>query len=97
MVVWEVEEEMSKGPYLKFDEVLTRDPKRITKVWSVISVEGGSPLGHVSWFAAWWRYCFWPNDKTLYDAACLSEIAEFCSARTAEAKENQVERRAHND
>ena len=39
-------------------------------------------LGIVKWYAPWRRYCFFPADGSLFDAACIREIAEFCAAET---------------
>jgi hypothetical protein len=35
---------------------------------------GENNLGEVKWYAPWRRYCFFPNQCTLYDASCLQEI-----------------------
>jgi hypothetical protein len=85
---------MKDGPFVKFEEIFDRNPKRITKTWDVRPIAGGMPLGHVAWWAHWRRYCFFPDSDKLLDANCLWDIADFCARMTKEQKEDQVRRRA---
>ncbi len=34
-------------------------------------------LGQIKWFSQWRRYCFFPNDKSIWDASCLLEVKVF--------------------
>ena len=44
-------------------------------------------LGIVRWYTYWRRYCFFPSEGTIFDAACLREIATFCDEQTRGQKE----------
>lgn len=68
--------------YLRFEPLET---KTKTFVWLVTSRD--VPLGVVRWFCSWRRYCFYPEDSTIYDATCLREIADFCSDKTIQHKQ----------
>lgn len=59
--------------------------KQVTRRWSVYSTFGGV-LGEVRWYSAWRRYVFYPEADTLYDAACMLVLAEFCNAKTVERR-----------
>jgi len=51
-----------------------------TKIFEVKS--GGLILGKISFFGRWRKYCFYPDNDTLFDHLCLTEIAEFCKKET---------------
>ena len=63
-------------------------PKRKTEIWTVVDA-AESRLGAVSWWAPWRRYTFHPDGNTLYDAACLTRIAEFCAEQTQQRKKDR--------
>lgn len=54
-----------------------------TKMWEVVSKEGGDRLGLVKWYPGWRRYCFFPAPNTIFEQDCLRDIAQFCENRTA--------------
>jgi len=78
---------------LLFEE-LARRPGKVTRVWSVLSVQDtNEPLGEIRWHAPWRRYCFFPEGLTLYDHECLREIADFVGEKTLGRKaERKLER-----
>ena len=67
-----------------------RDPKKKTLTWTVVpnkDNEDGSEasyveLGEVRWYASWRRYCFFPNEGTVFEQDCLRMIAAFCQRET---------------
>jgi hypothetical protein len=65
-----------KKSYVNFVDLPT---KGVTRAWFVFPIMGARPIGRVKWHAPWRRYCFFPEADTLYDAACLDEIAGFCN------------------
>lgn len=70
-------------PYVRFAE--TEFPKNFkTKIWDVTTIDRAGLLGQVKWFAQWRKYTFFPNNSTLFDFDCLTEIAEFVAKETAE-------------
>ncbi len=65
--------------------------RRKTSRWLIRSVHGaGFCLGHVSWYSPWRRYGFYPSTLTVYDPACLRDIADFCEGRTKDHKEGRL-------
>lgn len=60
--------------YLEFRE--TPSPSGATKIIDVIAKQSGIQLGVIKWHAPWRKYCYFPNDATLYDANCMSDIVE---------------------
>jgi hypothetical protein len=73
--------------YLEFTEGRPSDSGK-TKQWQVDHVDGDNNLGYISWYAPWRRYCFYPNDDRLFDAACLMGIGLFITQRMAEYKKS---------
>ena len=74
--------------YLSFSERSQVGKK--TRLWWVES--GNACLGRIKWFSHWRKYCFYPDDLTLYDPSCLREIADFCDTQTKIHKEKGKER-----
>ncbi len=58
----------------------------ITKIWDVVS---GGYIGKVSWYGPWRKYCFYPNDNSLYDQTCLREVADFLETETRRHKDGR--------
>ena len=59
-----------------------QDPGRKTEKWKALSVQGSCELGIVSFHPAWRKYVFWPEKNTIFDPACLRELADFVEKRT---------------
>ena len=57
-----------------------------TKVYNVNPKNSIDLIVKVYWYAAWRRYCFWPEPMTLFDAKCLVNISDFISQLMAERK-----------
>lgn len=70
---------------------LDRAPGRVTDMWQIRSM-GGSVLGVIEWWSPWRRYVFEPSENTLYDVACLREIARFIEDAMASRKRDRAER-----
>lgn len=49
-----------------------------TKVWNVVAKESKHWLGQIRWFGRWRKYAFFPNNDTVFESTCLTEIAGFC-------------------
>ena len=68
-------------PYMDF--ILGKQIKgKKTDVWKVVSVQGSCELGIVAWHPHWRRYVFWPSQGTIFDAACLKDLAYFLEKQT---------------
>lgn len=59
-----------------------RKQDRKTDLWRVWSLQGGTYLGEVSWWAHWRKYTFRPIADSVFDGDCLREIATFCELET---------------
>lgn len=82
--------------YLKFN-LRPSDPTRKTNVWYITNVKSNAPLGLISWFAHWRKYCFFPNGSAVYDNSCLRAITQFLDAANAEHKgERSLEKVSEN-
>ncbi len=73
--------------FLNFEHVGNSESGK-TKVFSVQNKAGGV-LGNIKYYAPWRRYCFIPEDGTLYDAACLSDIQNFITDLMKQRKKEQ--------
>jgi hypothetical protein len=72
-----------KKPMLKFAQE-PEAPGKVTKDWYVGTDD--SALGWIKWYSPWRRYVFYPRADTLFDSACLIEIAAFCCEQTKQRK-----------
>jgi len=52
-----------------------------TERWDVRSVKHGNRLGIIKWHGAWFRYAFFPESDTLFDAECLKILRAFIAIR----------------
>jgi hypothetical protein len=69
------------NPYLDY-EFVGRTESGKTCLWNVKARGNHIPLGQVRWYGAWRKYVFYPAINTLFDYACLQDIAEFCRINT---------------
>ncbi len=60
----------------------------LTQRWAVETLDGGT-LGRICWFGRWRQYCFFPDEKTVYERQCLRDIASFCESKTREYMRNR--------
>lgn len=61
--------------FIKFTE--TAPPSDKTKRWMISNQSGSVLLGVVKWYAPWRRYCYFPLQDIVLDAACLGDIVTF--------------------
>ena len=66
---------ITEGKYISFSKAKVQNPS--TWIYTVQSNDG-YPLGTIKWYAQWRQYGFYPNEGTVYEKICLTEIAEFC-------------------
>jgi hypothetical protein len=62
-----------------------RPATRLTDTWTVQATNGVG-LGKIVWYGAWRKYCFFPLGETVFDKACLRDIANFCEQQTETRK-----------
>mgnify|MGYP001583585982 FL=1 len=60
--------------------------RRKTRRWGVYRHDDVTLLGTIRWWARWRRYAFFPSMETLFDAACLQEVAAFLAGQMAARK-----------
>lgn len=65
-------------------------PSGKTKRWR-IETKFGDTLGYVEWFARWRKYCFAPEENTVYEQDCLRDLATFCEQRTADHRTKNIQ------
>lgn len=73
---------MSK--YIKFELF---EKKKKTRVYSVKQHDTLFILGFIKWFAAWRKYCFYPEDGIIFDTSCLQAIIDFIKKLMDERRE----------
>lgn len=84
---------MSKT-FVNFIQTARISDKAVTHSWLVFPKRAATPIGTVKWHAPWRRYCYFPEANSLYDGACLQEIAFFCADKTIKRKEERRRERA---
>lgn len=58
-----------------------------TKICTVFPIsEPIMSLGTIKWYAPWRQYCFFPNEKSLYNQECLRDISYFTQGLNLEHK-----------
>lgn len=78
------------GEHLSFRNLGKANPKATTFVYRVASRYNNSVLGYVKWYAQWRQYTFFPEQFTILDKKCLTELAEYCNMKTNEHKNRNV-------
>jgi hypothetical protein len=73
------------GQFIEFTEH-PQDPRKETRLWSVMSTQGDRHLGLVVWHSPWRRYVFQPLAHTVFDKGCLDRIGKFLEEQTLEQK-----------
>lgn len=86
-----------KKTWIDFTE--TPLSKGATKTFNIVAKENGAILGHIKWYSAWRKYCFWsiPGSVTVFETDCLTAIISFLNglnvahkAELQQRKQNQL-------
>ena len=56
-----------------------------TDIYNVLNTKD-EYLGQIKWNGAWRKYCFYPNENTLWDIKCLSDVCNFINKITNDGK-----------
>lgn len=59
---------------------------RKTDIYQVVTKDGLSLLGQISWYAAWRKYTFQPNSNCVFETQCLTDIVIFLNNLMIEHK-----------
>ena len=65
---------MSK--WIRFEEQPIEKGKKLA-TYKVLTKDGDTLLGKISWYGAWRCYSFYPEPGTLFEKTCLLDITEF--------------------
>jgi len=57
-----------------------------TRVYSVTSRSDNNRIGIIKWYAPWRRYCYFPEEDTIYSSGCLDDINDFIQGLMRERK-----------
>jgi len=68
---------------------LTQDLNRKTATWEVVSKDTQTVIGFIKWYGTWRKYCFFPDEDTVFEQDCLRDIAEFIQTATKLHKEKK--------
>ena len=74
---------MSK--WIDFQKLKT-PASRKTDVYHVVTKDGNSLLGMISWYPAWRCYSFMPNSNCVFETQCLKDIISFIEKLMLERK-----------
>lgn len=72
-----------KKSWIKF-VLIEEKPK--TNVWSIETVESGLEIGIIKWRPSWRKYSFFPDNDTVWEKDCLTNIIEFLDKVNKEVK-----------
>lgn len=64
-------------------------PERKTRVFHVLTKDGGILLGVISWFGRFRKYSFHPLDDRVFESTCLRDIAGFMDDLMEERKKER--------
>ena len=78
---------MALAKWIKFSEMPQTGK---TKRFAIYPKDQALAIGHVLWYGAWRKFCFFPNERTVYEEQCLRDIAEFCEQQTADYKQSKI-------
>ena len=65
---------MTPKTYITFVLV---EKKTKTNVYDVVNISSGLPIGTIKWHGPWRQYCFWPEQKTVWNQECLKAVHKF--------------------
>jgi len=60
-----------------------------TDIYYVYAKDTSYLLGHIGWFAPWRKYCFTPDNATVYEQDCLRDIAKFIQEKTEQHRQHR--------
>jgi hypothetical protein len=83
-----MEEPIEHGTYIQF---VPMPPKPKTKTWEIQERNTHCPLGGIMWYAPWRKYAAFFSASTVYEEACLREVADFCERKTREHRTTRKE------
>lgn len=82
-----------EGTYLRIFEYYVQERKTpilVIKNWDDME------LGQIKWYQSWRKFCFYPDDGTIWDNKCLSELLEFINKYNGDWRKNNVKKKNNN-
>ena len=70
---------IGKSHKTRWLEIKYKEPSKTgkTHIFDVLTSDGGTNLGKIKWFGPWRKYAFFPEQNTLFETDCLSDISKF--------------------
>lgn len=62
--------------FVRFELTLTNKLDG-TSTFAIYNNITGENLGIIDWHDDWKKYCFFPNDDTLWEVECLGEVIDY--------------------
>ena len=82
--------DLFQSKYLMYRDDGPLNPKAVTRKYSVFNRYNSSLIGYVKWHAPWRAYCFYALNS-VFDTACMREIAQFMEETTRAFKERSLD------
>lgn len=60
-----------------------------THMYQLVNKLSGDTIGTIKWYGAWRKYCFFPNNDTVWDINCLNDITRLIKDITQQYKDNK--------
>jgi hypothetical protein len=57
-----------------------------TKVYKIVTKDGGAQIGLIKWYSPWRKYSFFPHQNTVFETDCLQDIISFINKLMLERK-----------
>lgn len=52
------------------------------RMFGVFNKHDNVLLGTIGWFPKWKKFCFWPQEHTLFEEFCMRDISSFIESET---------------
>lgn len=82
-----IDKEVIQLTYITIRKQPKEDNKK-TNTYLVIS-ENDNVIGQIKWYGAWRKYCFFPEEKTVFENKCLEGISNILIELTKQYKERK--------
>lgn len=66
-----------------------------TQIWQVVTNEGNTLLGQIKWFGNWRKYAFYPENFTVFESTCLTDITKFLDGLMLERRAESLKNGEH--
>lgn len=85
-----------ESKWIEFQK-LKKPVGRKTDIYHVVTKDGNTLLGMISWYAAWRCYSFSPNSRCVFETQCLKDIVAFIERLMLDRKLQKQKEQFHKD